>query len=149
MNYITRHAEGVLINDRSDYVHKTSINQFINTLAVSYLSTIQGRKQASKKILNDTYNLPFIVHETVLLFPTHAERHIENHYLNYHRIASIRSAKEGAVIEFFDGTKLPINRSCNVVLKQYAKAQRLWEYYECAKQKESVYIGVFPLDFLR
>lgn len=149
MNYITRHEQGILIHTSEVHIHNTSINVFLHQLCTLYLSTLDGRRTATKRILNDCYLIPFVVHETILLFPTHAHRNPNNHYINFHTILQLKNHQAKTRIVFYDGTDVVVDRPLHIVKNQYRKAKTLWEYYECAKQKESVYIGVFPLDFLR
>lgn len=124
MKYITRDLLGTKIQDCEKQILTKGLIQSINELCIKNLSTYQGRKEASKKILKRNCNLPIYVDRKTILFPTKSIREYDVVFVNYIRVISITKYKQMFTkIIFDDLTELVVLVTVNKIKEQMKRIE--------------------------
>ena len=132
MYYLTRKANGILIKDASkEYLISTGIKKYINKLCMSNLSTYDGRRLSTAKLLNQKDNIPIYIDRSTFLFPTKALREYDTMFINYFSILSIRKIDHKNTLFIFDNLEeITINISIKKVYKQYKRIEKINDYLQ-------------------
>jgi len=116
MKYIKRDVNGIQIDN---ILVDTSLIKYINNLCIKSHSTIDGRINASKKILLKNSKVPFIINDNILVFPTKSLRDYETILINFFSVMSFKKVQKNKTeIIFNDLTKITIDISLNVLKNQ-------------------------------
>lgn len=126
MKYIMRSSEGVNIDGEK---MKCGMNEYINKMCVSNLSTLEGRIKSVSQTLGIQSNVPVFVGKNILLFPTKCRREYDCVYINYHRVLSVCKVDlECSKVVFDDLTELMVTQTQRKIKSQFSKCETLLMY---------------------
>jgi competence transcription factor ComK len=132
MNFITRHAEGVIMNNNQNNIQQIGILAYINQLCLLSCSTLEGRIQAAKKILNKKRMVPIYLNHEILFFQTKAIRDYNTIFINYFNVGSTQQlSTKKTLITFLNGDVLTVFCSYQKIKKQLQCCEELLRY--CTK----------------
>ena len=124
MNYITRDILGINIDGQ---IKTTTLKSYINKLCLQYGSTLEGRTDFSRYILN-TSKLPIYVNKDIILFPTMSLRNYETVLINYCNIQEIYQIKDIVRIVFTNTKLLDVKISLYTIKNQMRKCRKIIEH---------------------
>lgn len=126
MNYIKRDLQGIIVDDKCI---NTSLKMFLNKHCLKNGSTLQGRLDFSKWILN-TSKLPIYINNAIILFPTKSLKNYETILINYKNIVDIYQNDTFTRIIFSDLSMIDINISFYTIKKQMDKCAKIVEFLQ-------------------
>lgn len=90
-------------------------------------SSLEGRKKGTENLIGITYKPPIIVEETheVIFFPTSSPKMKTCSWLRSDQINRFYYKNNRLIVEFKNGTKIPLNISYEVMNNQILKSTRL------------------------
>ena len=91
----------------------------LKQLVFAMLPTMEGRKQAVRKLLNYPRKTPFLISPFDLgVFPTMSSKHLECVWIFNHRFVIDEYEKGKSIITFSEGTKIALQASRHILRKQ-------------------------------
>lgn len=106
------------------------ITSIFNQLALSGLSTVDGRLEATKKRLGIQAKVPLYLNKETLLLPLMGIRSHQSLFVNYFSISSFRKDMGGAVVISFFGCHDLRFKSYHIYVELYRKSLQLLESME-------------------
>ena len=101
------------------YYSEMSPRELLDTACIRYASTMEGRKQAVRKLLNYPRKTPFLISPFDLgVFPTMSSKHLECVWIFNHRFVIDEYEKGKSIITFSEGTKIALQASRHILRKQ-------------------------------
>ncbi len=124
MNYIKRNNEGI---ERDGITMKKSLISYLNKLCLQSGSSLQGRLDFGKYLLNTT-KIPIYINKDIILFPTESIRRYNSVLINYKNIISYNEIDDFIRVVFKDLREIYVNISMYSFEKQVEKAHEINEY---------------------
>lgn len=130
MNYIKRHVEGIEVNQEyGSIIIDTSIKKYINLLCLKNLTTYEGRRIATQKLLGETSNIPIYLNGDICLYPIKSIRDYNTVFINYNEVLSYKeTGKVHTRFVFSNLCEITLEVSINIVKKQHARIKKILEY---------------------
>ena len=112
-----------------------SIKQILDFSCNFYGSSLKGRMEGSKHILNMKYKLPIIVNQykNLIFFSTRSYTDNNTYIINYNNIDYYEKSGKDTDIYFKNNIKIKLNDSYNVFKNQYINADLLYRKAENIK----------------
>lgn len=123
MNYIIDLGDRIIVN--KVVIYKT-IRSYVNSLCIKNLSTLKGRIDATKKILNIKYNVPMYVSKDLILFKVNDKN--STIWINYVSIKDFGYKDKVATFLFNDLEILKMEVNKDTLLKRMKKIEMLIEH---------------------
>lgn len=94
--------------ERSSYICSRSVEHYFDELCILHGSTLEGRKKAFSKLMEQKNFIPVVVqvHPHEIYFPIKPMKDPQNIWICYEEIASIEQKNKTCVIHFKDQTCL-------------------------------------------
>lgn len=101
--------------------------KLINDSCLKYDSSLEGREEAVKKILNTKSKLPIPVdpNNGIYMFPTLSKQNKNCVWLAYYHIANYQQVDERALVTFVDGTSIYANVSITILDLQFKRTSQV------------------------
>ena len=123
MNYIIDLKDRIMVN--SKVINKT-LRSYINSLCINNLSTLKGRLDATKKLLNIKYNLPIYVNKDMILFKIKEDEKV--FWINYNNIKDYGFSDDIVTIVFNNLEILKVKASKESLVKRIKMIKILEEH---------------------
>lgn len=108
-----------IITTHGVYLSKMSVNQLLGFACIRFASTLEGRIQAIKKLMNYSIKTPILIDPNEIgAFPTRSYKNIECVWIFNHHFEIESLGKGKSQITFSNGMSFYLNVSKNVLLKQ-------------------------------
>ena len=135
MNYIKRHEDGIEINqDLGSIILNTSLKKYINLMCLKNLSTYEGRRISTQKLLAETSNIPIYINEGICLYSIKSIRDYNTVFINYNEILSIKEVSKDYTSFIFNNlTEKTFGISINRVKKQHIRIIKILDYLNNTK----------------
>ena len=130
MYYIRRSNKGILIkNENREFTVDTSIKKYINSLCMKNLSTYDGRRVSTSKLLGENNNIPIYVNEEVILYPTQSIRCYDTVFVNFQEVLSIKKVGIGYTCFIFTNlSEIKLEVSIYKIKKQHNRIKKIIDY---------------------
>ncbi len=130
MNYIKRSHEGIEVNtDLGSIYIETSLKKYINELCMNNLSTFEGRKVSTIKLLREKNNIPIYVNDELFLYPTKSIRCFDTVFVNFNEVLSIKMVSKGYTSFIFTNLfEITLEVSIQRIRKQHRRIKKINEY---------------------
>jgi|LGOV01.1.fsa_nt_gb competence protein ComK len=126
MKYLKRESQGILIMEEKEVYLKQGLKQYINKMCINNLSTYEGRREASKAILQRKSILPIYVNPQIFLYPTISVRNYQCTFINYYEVLSIiRMTEKRTKIVFNDLSDLNLDISHEKINNQHQRIENI------------------------
>ena len=124
--YITDLNEIIEISygDRKE-VHNKRFEKFISELCIMYLSTLQGRKEAIKKVFGYRYNVPIFVCEKMLFIKL--DKRI---WINIYEIKEVIKKEKDLVLILSNNEIITILKGYNKNIRKINDTKKVFSYIE-------------------
>lgn len=125
--YQCEYAKVLELNNQY-YVKKTP-KSIISDSCKYYGSSYQGRVEGSRTLVGFYYKSPIIIEESIpmIFFPTESPRHESCSWINLSNVVGCESYFGGSLLEFKNGSTIPLNISKTSLQNQVYRASRLSE----------------------
>lgn len=133
MDYIKRCIDGVFIVSNKSFKENKGLVSYIQELCLNDGSSMNGRIEFSKHLLQSKSKVPFFVSEDILLVPTHSIRNYDCALINLFNVCEVRKSYSGLKLSFVSGNILEVSISRHIWMNQLQKANALVDNY--AKRK--------------
>lgn len=108
-----------IITTRGIFFSKMSVPQLIGKACIQFASTIEGRIQATKKLMNYLVKTPVLIDPNEFgAFPTMSYKSVECVWIFNHPFDIEATGKGQSQVTFKNGMSFPVNVSKFVLLKQ-------------------------------
>lgn len=126
-----------IVTTHGTYYSEESILKLLEDACNRFGSTMQGRLQAIKKIMDYSVKTPLLIEPNGLgAFPTKSYRHVECVWIFNHPFYVDELVKGKSVIHFMNGISIPVNTSKNVILKQHQRLHTSLNIYSINHRKK-------------
>ncbi len=132
MYYIKRHNKGILLKDSyKEEIISIGIKSYLNRLCMQNLSTFDGRRKATVKLLHQSNNTPIFINNDIFVYPTKSLREFDMLYINYHEVLSFKSIDSDNTLLIFNNLEqLVVNVSIKKVIKQHRRVETIIQYID-------------------
>lgn len=111
-----------IVTTHGTYYSEESILNLLEKACIRYASTVEGRLQAAKKLMNYSVKTPLLIEPNHFgAFPTMSYRHVECVWIFNHPFYVEELSKGKSVVHFSNGISVPVNASKHVLLKQHQR----------------------------
>jgi competence protein ComK len=130
MQYIKRSENGIEIGTEKGIINVNStLKKYINDLCLKNLSTFEGRRVATSKLLMENNNIPIYINEEIILYPTKSIRCYDTVFVNFNDVLSIKKNKNGHTSLIFTNlSEIVIEISFKRILKQHLRINKILDY---------------------
>ncbi len=130
MYFIKRSIDGLEIGTEKGITYMNStLKKHINDMCLKNLSTYEGRRISTSKLLNENNNIPIYVNEEVILYPTKSIRCYDTVFVNFHEVLSIKKGENGYTSFIFTNlSEILIEISYKRILKQHFRINKILDY---------------------
>ena len=110
-----------------EYTVEKSPTKLVNESCKNFGSSLIGRQEGTKKLLNISYKAPIIVCEAseIIFFPTSSPRFNDCSWISLNNIKNYYKDKDEVIIEFTNGKSIKISVSFYTLENQIFKATML------------------------
>lgn len=116
----------------SEYEFMGNLLKYIlNKSCIYYGSSLKGRMEGAKNLINGKYKLPIIISEknNILFFPIKGAKNNEIIWLNFNQIKNFQKNKNQIEVTFLNGYTHKFFVSFTIFNNQMFKCSRLWLVY--------------------
>lgn len=116
----------------SEYEFMGNLLKYIlNKSCIYYGSSLKGRMEGAKNLINGKYKLPIIISEknNILFFPLKGAKNNEIIWLNFNQIKNFQKNKNQIEVTFLNGYTHKFFVSFTIFNNQMFKCSRLWLVY--------------------
>ena len=130
VNYIKRFEEGIEVNEELGSIYlKTSLKKYINKLCYKKLSTYDGRRESTSKLLGENNNVPIYVDEETILYPIKSIRCYDTVFVNFIEVLCVKKVRKGYTSFIFTNlSEITLEVSINKIKKQHLRIKKIIEY---------------------
>ena len=105
---------------------KQGLKQHINKMCINNLSTYEGRREASRAILQRKSILPIYVNPHIFLYPTISVRNFYCTFINYFEVLSIiRMGEKRTKIVFHDLSDINLDINYKKINNQHLRIENI------------------------
>ncbi|WP_342600271.1 competence protein ComK [Psychrobacillus sp. FSL H8-0483] len=124
------------------YFSGKTVIYLLDKACIRYASTLEGRMEAIKKMMNYLNKTPLIIHPCEIgAFPTMSYKKLECVWIFNHHFEVEELSKGISRLTFFDGTCVTVNASKHVLLKQQQRLLTTISTYNLIHREKDLYIG--------
>ncbi|QFF98003.1 hypothetical protein PB01_03760 [Psychrobacillus glaciei] len=119
-----------IITTQGIYHSEMTVKQLLGNACILFASTLEGRMQAIKKLMNYVVKTPILIDPNEIgAFPTMSYQHVECVWIFNHQFEIEETGKGVSLVTFSNGMSVQVNVSKNVLLKQQQRLHTLIETY--------------------
>lgn len=112
--------------DSNEYIKASNIPSYLDTLCLENGSSLKGRMDAFKHIMQKKKFIPIIVHASLIYFPIKSTSAYDCIWINYFSIEHVVYAKKICTIYFYDHTYLECSHPKRIQQTLYAIRRYLY-----------------------
>ena len=119
--------KSIVYEKDNNYVVEESTEKIMEDSCVYFGSSLKGRQDGSKKILNTNHKVPIVIEETskIIFFPTASPRLEKCSWINLNNIVKYEKHDKGCKITFKDKKVVILPISYGMINNQILRASRL------------------------
>jgi len=124
---IPKNNKSIVYEVDDNYIVNLNSDKIMDESCKYFGSTLNGRKEGSKALLNTNYKVPILVEETneIIFFPTSSPRLKNCAWISLNNIKDYEKDGTGSKIIFKDGQSISLNISYGVLNNQILRSSRL------------------------
>ncbi|WP_432357013.1 competence protein ComK [Sporosarcina sp. UB5] len=123
-----------IITTHGTYYSKTSPIELLKEACLRHYSSMEGRKEAAKKLLNYYKKPPFLISDDVGVFPTISSEKPECIFIFSHFFEAEKVGKKQTKITFNNKTYITVPVSHYTVMRQKSKLHTLLSHCQQSKR---------------
>lgn len=124
------------------YFSEKAVLYLLNKACIRYASTLEGRIEATKKMMNYLNKTPLLIHPFEIgAFPTMSYKKLECVWIFNHHFDVEELSKGISQLTLADGTCVTVNASKDVLLKQQQRLLTAISTYSLIHREKDLYIG--------
>lgn len=136
ITYIKKCNRQTLIKQRNSIeIINKAVNDVLNELCLTNMSTLDGRLDAAKCLLHINKNTPIYVNNDLILAPVYSSRYWEQILVNICLIEALIDLGDKTRIKFYDGTLLDICVPENKIKRLIEKSLKIKEHSFMKEEK--------------
>lgn len=113
-------------DENREYLLNIGLKQYLNNLCMKNLSTYDGRKKATVKLLNEKNNIPIYIDKNLFMYPTKSLREYSMLFINYYAILSFKKIDSNSTLLIFKNLdKLVVDVSIRKINKQHLRIKKI------------------------
>nr|WP_240949828.1 MULTISPECIES: competence protein ComK [unclassified Psychrobacillus] len=121
-----------------------SVNQLLNLACIRHASTLEGRMEATKKMMNYANKSPILIAEKIGAFPTRSYKDLECIWIFNHLFQIENQGRGLCKLTFYDKISVEVAVSKYTLLKQQERLHTTMNLFSMLSEKVDLFDLKFP-----